>query len=183
MRLPFAGALDGAAVVDTRRLEPFRHAHDCCGCFQLERSGRVGFAAPGKRRLVTAHRRWSRRSGWSPSGAGRSDQRPRSSRRTRTACDCKPELESHYAGCPVIGGTTQRMSVGARSALNLRPSPKRAACRARPGMARGPPSLGEDRAERAMRSWERLRVSFKGISKAAIGTTTYPRAWHKRAST
>ena len=38
-----------------RRLQPFRHLHDCSGSFRLERSGRVGLAPTGKRRLVTAH--------------------------------------------------------------------------------------------------------------------------------
>ena len=38
-----------------RRLQPFRYLHDCSGCFRLERSGRVGLAPTGKRRLVTAH--------------------------------------------------------------------------------------------------------------------------------
>ena len=33
-----------------RRLQPFRHLHDCSGCFRLER-GRVGLAPTGKRRL------------------------------------------------------------------------------------------------------------------------------------
>ena len=37
-----------------RRLQPFRHLHDCSGCFRLERS--PGGARPtGKRRLLTAH--------------------------------------------------------------------------------------------------------------------------------
>src|SRR5580658_10447508 len=38
-----------------RRLQPLRYLHDCSGCFRLERSGRVGLAPTGKRRLVTAH--------------------------------------------------------------------------------------------------------------------------------
>ncbi len=33
-----------------RRLQPFRHLHDCSGCFRLERC-RVGLAPTGKRRL------------------------------------------------------------------------------------------------------------------------------------
>ena len=37
-----------------RRLQPFRHLHDCSGCFRLEHR-RVGFAPTGKRRLLTAH--------------------------------------------------------------------------------------------------------------------------------
>ena len=37
-----------------RRLQLFRHLHDCSGCFRLERR-RVGLAPTGKRRLVTAH--------------------------------------------------------------------------------------------------------------------------------
>ena len=37
-----------------RRLQPFRHLHDCSGCFRLERSP-GGACTTGKRRLVTAH--------------------------------------------------------------------------------------------------------------------------------
>ena len=37
-----------------RRLQPFRHLHDCSGCFRLERSP-GGLAPTGKRRLLTAH--------------------------------------------------------------------------------------------------------------------------------
>ena len=37
-----------------RRLQPFRHLHDCSGCFRLERSP-GGTSPTGKRRLLTAH--------------------------------------------------------------------------------------------------------------------------------
>ena len=37
-----------------RRLQPFRHLHDCSGCFRLERSP-GGTCTPGKHRLLTAH--------------------------------------------------------------------------------------------------------------------------------
>jgi hypothetical protein len=44
-----------------RRLQPFRHLHDCSGCFRLERSGRVGLAPTGKRRLHGARKERSSR--------------------------------------------------------------------------------------------------------------------------
>ena len=55
-----------------RRLQPFRHLHDCSGCFRLERLP-VGLAPTGKRRLLTAHAR----SGHSPTAwrIGRIDPR------------------------------------------------------------------------------------------------------------